>query len=83
MKETIKVNGEIISFSILPRIYTVEAEIFKVHESKYGDINLHLISKSFGGWFRKPNEQDYVNARNWVDTQMKSIEKSNIKNQTP
>lgn len=72
-----EVNGEEIRFTILPFIDEVKAEIFRVHKTKYGDIDIHLISKSFGGMFRKPIEKDYVNARKWVDMQMKSIEKSN------
>lgn len=79
MKDSILVNGEEIRFTILPHIDEVKAEIFKVHKTKYGDVNIHLISKSFGGMFRKPNEQDYIKAREWVDMQMTSIENSNIK----
>ena len=76
--QTIFVKGEEIGFRILPQFGKVNAEIYrKAKMFKDGDFELRLLSKEFGSMFRSPNEQDYINARKWVDLQMKSIQNSN------
>jgi len=71
-----KVNGTEYGFSIFPSYGKVQAEIYKVSSYKLDvEMNMHirLLNKDFGSIFRSPNENDYKNARKWVDIQMKSI----------
>jgi hypothetical protein len=79
MALSMKINNSEYGFTIEPRFGKVLAEIYKFSENKIlGDsFHIHLISKEFGSIFRKPIEKDYLNARNWVELQMKFIEESN------
>ena len=72
------INGKQYGFTVLPYWDMVQAVIFKVENFKDGEsYNLAILTKEFGSIFRRPIEQDYINARKWAENQMRYIFEAN------
>ena len=66
-------------FRIEPLNGRVYAEIFKHSKGLiFGKpMELSVIKKDFGKWYRGVRAQDYVDARRWIDTQLRLIHEAN------
>lgn len=71
----IKINNRLYNYSIFPLYDKVYAEIYYSYTSS--KVKIHAISKEFGSIFRKPIEQDYINAKQWANNQLKYIINAN------
>jgi hypothetical protein len=74
------VNDREYNYTIEPHFDKVRAEIYKVADCSTNlnsPIHIHLLSKTFGKWWRKPIKQDYDDAMKWADEQMDMIKKTN------
>lgn len=77
------IRGKNFKWRITPEDRYIKAEIFYLHEtltdSNDKPIEMNAISESFGGWLwlRQINEKDWCKAREWIDTQMKSMFRAN------
>lgn len=74
------INGREYGYTIEPFFDKVVAEIYKVSDSELSSgkpMHIHMTKKEFGGFFRGIREQDYIEAKEWVDCQMKSIYHAN------
>ena len=77
-----KQNNREYGFVIMPNYDKVFAEIYQISEplislKKNNKTHIHLISKKFGKWYRKPNKKDYKKARTWAEEQMSLIFNAN------
>jgi hypothetical protein len=68
-----EINNIKYGFTIMPYYGKVYAEIY--YESN--KLNIHVISKKFGKWYREINDDDYKQARKWVDDQLLMIYTAN------
>ena len=66
-----------IGYTVLPRFDKVRAELYKIVVLGDKDVHIHLLDKEFGSIWRKPIEQDYVVAKEWIDIQIKCIKDNN------
>lgn len=72
------INDKEYGFTILPQTVYVVAEIYEVFKMNDGsDLHISKLSKDFGSIFRKPIEKDYIEARKWVEIQLKCISEAN------
>ena len=67
-----------ISYTVLPHFGKINAELYKVYDRSGIKTHIHLINKEFGSVWRKPIEQDYTNAKEWVDLQIKCMKANNV-----
>jgi hypothetical protein len=62
-------------YHIFPFFDMVRVEIYR----EYDGLELLNLSKTFGSIFRKPIEQDYLDAEIWAKNQLKYINNANKK----
>lgn len=72
-----KIKDTKYGFSIFPNNDMVKVEIYKISECGSAEFHIQLISNTFGSYFRKPVEADYIKARAWADDQMNNIFNAN------
>ncbi|MCO6499118.1 MAG: hypothetical protein J5I47_01930 [Vicingus serpentipes] len=77
----IEINKRKYSYKIEPSLNMVEAKIYKecklLFQIGQPDHQITIQSKSFGKWYRNPNEEDYINAKAWAENQLKWILNAN------
>lgn len=69
-----------ITFNIRPFAGKVRAEIYEITDVKLSDgkmLQLSILNKDFGSMFRKPIERDYLEARQWLENQIRYIKNAN------
>ena len=75
------VNDTEYGYTIEPSYGKVRAEIYKLMyleaHPEWKPLQIHLDSKNFSGVFRRTNRQDFVDAREWADQQLKNIYHAN------
>ena len=72
-------------YRIEPHRGKIVAEVYKIWhlealskiQGKPVNTEIHLIKKEFGGMFRQPEDQDYIEAKKWAEDHLKSIYHAN------
>lgn len=74
-----EVKGRNYDYLVEPFFGKIKAEVYKIIENqtvaleKHRDTHIHLTKKTFGKWYRGITNQDYKDAREWAETQLKAI----------
>ena len=71
----INIKGEVYSYYITPRYNTVTASIS--YKSPTYDLDMHVVSREFTPFWRKPIEEDYVRAKLWAENELYLIKQAN------
>lgn len=75
--EKVKVGNKLYGYNITPLAGRIYAEVYYVIDSDNLPIQIHVINKSFGVFWREPNESDYAKAREWGIEQIRLIQWAN------
>lgn len=68
-----KIDGKEFGYRIIPFYNKVLVEIYyKIYTFEF-----KVLSKTFGKFWRKPIENDYIKAKIWATNQMKYIREAN------
>lgn len=74
-----EVKGRNYDYLVEPSYGKIRAEVYKIIENptmaldKHRETHIHLAKKTFGKWYRGITDQDYKDAREWAEAQLKAI----------
>ena len=74
--EILKTDNKMFGYHICPRYNRVYAEIY--YTTSTNNIEIQVINKEFGSFWRNPNESDYIKAKEWVLNQLKYIQNAHL-----